>query len=63
VIDTGAGTHKTARIDLHRAHWGGYPQDVRGTNITATVPFWAYLDSVSGLRSNFYAKNKLSTLP
>ena len=63
VIDSGAGTHKTARIDIHRAYWGGFPKDVRGTNITVTIPFWAYLDSVSGLRANFYGKNKLATLP
>jgi hypothetical protein len=62
-IDSGTSTVKTARIDIHRAYWGGFPQDVRGTNITATVPFWAYLDSVSGLRANFYAKNKVSVLP
>ena len=62
VIDSSAGTHKLARLDINRALWDTASRDTRDNNLTATFGFVAYLDDTDPIL-NVVAKNTLATLP
>lgn len=61
-IDTGAGTTKSATIDLYKVYWDDPTEDVRGNNVTVTWPFRAYVDTSEGVAANWSIKNTQSAL-
>lgn len=54
--------NKLARIDLHRVVWGSPSESLRGTNVTATFPFRAYLNVSNGKRVEYISKSTLSAM-
>lgn len=63
VIDSGAGTTKSATIDIYNAIWSGFTEDERNSNITVTLPFTGFVDTVEGVPFELAVKNTLSVLP
>lgn len=61
-IDTGAGTTKSATIDLYKVYWDDPTEDVRGNNVTVTWPFRAYVDTAVGYPVKVSIKNTQSAL-
>lgn len=62
-IDSGAGTTKSATIDIHRAYWSELTKDDREENITATYGFMGFVDLSEGVPFEIAVKNTLNTLP
>lgn len=62
VIDSGAGTTKHAIMDFSRIYWNTPTQDQRGSNLTLTLPFRAFLNSSAGSRAKYEFKNTLSAM-
>jgi hypothetical protein len=62
VIDETAGTNKEAEIIIPRAYWNTYTPDERGSNLTATFAFRAYLHATEPIWS-VRSKIALPTLP
>lgn len=62
VIDSGASSTKLARLDFTRIYWGSPTEDTRGSNLTLTMPFTAFLNSSSGDRAKYTWKTANSTV-
>lgn len=61
-IDSGAGTKKSATIDVYAAAWDDPIFDNRGNNNTATWPFRGYVDASEGVPLEIAIKNTQSAL-
>lgn len=61
-IDSGAGTTKSAVIDIHEAVFDDPVMDTRGNNNTVTLPFRGYMDETGeGVPMEVRVKNKQSS--
>jgi hypothetical protein len=63
VIDSGAGTTKSAQIDIPFVEWDALTEDDRENNVTFTLTFRGMVDPSAGYPGQFVTKNKLSVLP
>lgn len=62
-INTSPATTKRARIDLYNIVWSDATRDVRGTNLTRTFAFKAYVDTTAGVPMTLTVLNKMAALP
>lgn len=60
VIDATAGTTKLAQVDFEECYFSTPTEDARESNMTITLPFWAY-GTVDPIEVT--TKNRLATLP
>jgi hypothetical protein len=63
IIDSGAGTRKSARIDLPAMYYEVVDEQVRNNNILATFGGRGFVDPTEGYSFAILAKNALSVLP
>jgi hypothetical protein len=61
-INTSPATYRTATIDLHRVGWGTPTFDTRGSNVTVTLPFTAFLKTSTGDRVTYSVRNTIATM-
>lgn len=62
-INVSPATTKSATIDVYNAIWSDFTEDERNSNITVTLPFTGFVDTVEGVPFELAVKNKLSVLP
>jgi hypothetical protein len=62
-IHAGTSTTKEATIDIYNAVFSSFSEDTRNSNITATLGFTGFVDTVEGVPWQLQAKNTLATLP
>lgn len=63
VIDSGAGSHKHAQIDIYRAYWDTLDESEREENITATFGFVGFVDLTEGIPFELTAKTAFANCP
>lgn len=62
MIDSGAGTYHRITMDFDRIYWNTPTMDQRGSNLTLTIPFRAFLSDDTGSRAIYEVKNTLSAM-